>query len=148
MATDYWPSEEREIVPGLSIGFAYCELAVAEGAAVKVGTPAASQVRVTTAAAKGDGIAIALKAGAAGATIPVAWSGVIKVVVDGNSGNVANIAMGDFLINSAEYGCVKAQVDVIGRLKLFGGSSYILGMALHASTVLGDEILMVLGKCI
>jgi len=133
---DFWPSEEREIVPGLSIGFAYCEAAVAEGAPVKVGaTTTAGRVQVTTAAAI-----------AAYAYIPVAYSGVIKMTVC----NETNIACGNLVLNSAEAGVGLANADIIIHNSFYpwmGGDSHVLGLALQAATNQGDEILVLIGHC-
>ena len=144
---DFWPSEEREIVPGLSIGFAYCEAAVAEGAPVKVGaTTTAGRVQVTTAAAVGDSFAVAMKYGAAYAYIPVAYSGVIKMTVC----NETNIACGQLVLNSAEAGVGLANADIIIHNSFYpwmGGASHVLGLALQAATNQGDEILVLIGHC-
>jgi len=148
MATDWYPDEEREIVQGFNIGFCYCDAAVAEGAAVKKGTSASGRVAVTTAAAVGDGIGVALKAGSAGSYIPVCTYGLIKMTC----ANATAITIGDFVMNSAESGVIGgAHVNAKGtstNVKLFGGSSYVLGMALQTSTAISDEILVLVGKCI
>jgi len=143
--TDYWPDEEGLIVAGLDIGFATATAAVAEGAPCKVGTSAASVVAVTTGAALGDGVAVALKAIAAGAIGPICLTGVMKMT----SAQTAAINNGEFVMSSAEGGVVHQTVEWGGTttgLKLFGGASYILGMALQSSAVKGDEILVWIGK--
>jgi len=146
MATDYWPSEKGLIVPGFEIGFCYCNGTIAEGQCVKMGTPASGRFAVNTAAASGDGIGVALKAGESTAYIPVCFYGVCKM--DAYSSTA--ITAGDFVINSAEAGVLTLPDDKsgIGNLKLYGGNSYVLGMALQTSAADGDNILVLVGKCI
>jgi hypothetical protein len=146
MATDYWPSEKGLIVPGFEIGFCYCDGTIAEGQCVKMGTPGAGKFAVTTAAASGDGIGVALKVGGAAKYIPVCFYGVCKM--DAYSSTA--ITAGDFVINSAESGVLTFPDDKsgIGNLKLLGGNSYVLGMALQTSAADGDNILVLVGKCL
>lgn len=141
--TDFWPSEKGLIVEGLTIGFFYCTAAVAEGAPCKMGTPASGRIAVTTAAAFGDAMLVALKAGGIGETIPCAESGVMKMTV----AQAAAVTAGDFVMNSAEVGVKIGQGGSNSTLlKLFGGDSYVLGMALQTSAAASDEILVLLGK--
>jgi len=143
--TDYWPDEEGLIVHGLDIGFAYADAAVAEGAAVKFGTSASGRVAITTAAGIGDGFAVALKAIGAGEYGPIALTGVMKMT----AAQTAAINIGEFVMNSAEGGVIHQTVDHTGTstgLKLFGGASYVFGVALQASAAKGDEILIFVGR--
>jgi hypothetical protein len=143
--SDLWSSEEREIVPGLKVGFAYADAAVAEGFACKIGTTAANRFAVTTAAGIADGLYVALKAIAATGYGPVALSGIVKMVTC----NSANIAQGALVQNSAEAGISGIGTDVLTMMSLwalFGGSSHILGQALQAATNQGDEILVAIGR--
>ena len=146
MATDYWPSEKGNIVPGFEIGFCYCDGTIAEGQCVKMGTPAASRFAVNKAAASGDGIGVALKAGSSGTYIPVCFYGVCKM----DAYSATAITAGDFVINSAELGVLTFPDDStgIGNLKLFGGNSYVLGMALQTTDADGEMLLVLVGKCI
>jgi len=141
--TDFWPSEEGVIVEGLSIGYFYCTAAVAEGAPCKMGTVSSGVIAVTTAAAFGDGMLVALKAAGVNETVPCVESGVMKMIAIDDSA----VTAGDFVMNSAETG-VKGGMGTANStaLKLFGGSSYVLGMALQTSAASGDEILVLLGK--
>lgn len=143
--TDYWPDEEGLIVHGIDIGFATAVAAIAEGAPCKVGTSASGAVSVTTAAGIGDAVAVALKAIGAGAVGPIAYSGVMKMT----AAQTAAINIGEFVMNSSEGGVIHQTVAWGGTatgLKLFGGASYVLGMALQASAAKEDEILVLLGK--
>lgn len=146
MATDYWPTEELAINVWGDFGFAYADGAITEGKPVKLGTSAASRVAVAAGAAKGDAIGIALKAAAAaGDYIPVALSGIVKVVVASCPVGVDTVANGDFVMNSATW-VVPVGLDLENQGKAFGGSSYVLGLALQAGTTDSDEILILLGR--
>ena len=143
--TDLWSSEEREIVPGLKVGFAYADAAVAEGYGCKIGTTVANRFAVTTAAAVADALYVELKAIAASSYGPVALSGIVKVVTC----NSDNITQGLLVQNSAEAGISGIATGVYtmqAKWALFGGSSHILGQALQAATNQGDEILVAIGR--
>ena len=139
---DFWPSEEGLIVPGLDIGFMTATAAVAEGAPAKMGTPSAGVIAVTTAAAIGDAWCVALKAIGAGAMGPVCLTGIMKMT----SAQTAAITAGEFVMNSSEAGVIHETSTTIAGLVLFGGSSYVLGLALQTTTVKNDEILIWIGK--
>lgn len=142
---DYWSSEEREIVPGLKVGFAYADAAVAEGYGCKVGTTAANRFAVTTAAGIGDALYVALKAIGASSYGPVALSGIVKMIMC----NSVNIAQGALVINSAEAGISGLATELIihqSFYALFGGSCHILGQALQGGTTQNDEILVAIGR--
>lgn len=142
MATDFWPDEEGLIVQGLDIGFFTASGIVTEGKPVKLGTGAAGLIKCQNGAAVGDAFGIALKSASTGAMVPVAITGVIKVLVDGNT--PSSIVTGDFLMNSALV--VIDPTITSATLKVFEGSSYVLGVALQPSTAASDEILILLGK--
>lgn len=144
MATDYWPSNEGLIVPGLDIGFFLAAATVTEGKPVKLATGTAGYIKCQNGAALGDACAVALKSADANEYVPVAMSGVMKVVVDGNTPQA--ITTGHFLMNSALIVIEPNINDGATDLVVFGGSSYVLGMALQPSSAANDEILMVLGK--
>ena len=143
MATDWWPSEEGIIVEGLTF-FGYCEAAIAEGAPCKVGaTTTAGRLQITTATGLGDAQLVALKKGAQYDTIPVAESGLMKMINDQD----ANISAGEFVMNSVEGGVATGEsVTNSTKLALFGGTSYVLGMSLQTTTAKHDEIIVLLGK--
>lgn len=145
--TDQWSQAPvgSVVASGFEIGFAYCTAGVTEGYAVKVGTHATDLVAVTVSAAIGDGIGIALKTGSAGDTVSVLFYGVMKL--DTSSA----VTLGRFVCN-ASGGATVVQTTAVGsddhaKYVLFGGASYVLGMALQTATS-GDEILILIGKCI
>jgi len=107
-----------------------------------MGTVGASLIAVTTATGFGDAMLVALKAAGAGERVPCCESGVMKMIAiyDGA------VTAGEFVMNSAETGVKCGEDPTTTNLKLFGGSSYVLGMALQTSAATGDEILVLLGK--
>jgi len=148
--TDLWSSEELEIVPTYSIGFFYANATVTEGGPQKFATGVAGAIKCEDATAHGDAFGIALKAASTGEWATVAVHGLIKCKVDGSAKNWNNIATGDFLINSGAAYLVKPGWTTTSpatlNLKVFGGNSYVMGLAFQPSTVIGDEILVLLGK--
>lgn len=145
--TDQWtkvPTGQPICAGHYEIGFCYCTAGVTEGYVVKVGTHATDYVPVTVSAAIGDGIGVALKTGAAGEYVPVLFYGAIKLDTS------AAVTIGKFVVN-ASGGATVVQIcpvgsDISATLKVFGGSSYVLGLALQTATS-GDEIVVLVGKC-
>jgi hypothetical protein len=143
MATDYWPDEEGYIVEGLTIGFCYADAAIGEMDAVQVTGTTAGRVRVATSAATGDSQGVALKAaGAAGAYIPVAFTGVVKMTA------ACSISVGDLVAGAITGDSVIEFDDESDNLTGLGGSAWLLGMALQAAATTGDEILVLLGRSV
>lgn len=146
-ATDYWPSEEGMIVEGLVFfAEAYTGKTIAENAPTVISaTTPAGQIYVETANGIGDAMFVALKAADPGDQLPIAESGLMKMT----DAQTAAIASGEFVMNSHEDGVIHPTVPAGGedQLKVFGGASYILGMAMQDSTtVKGSEIIVLLGK--
>jgi len=147
MATDYWPDQDGRISDGFTIGYCYADSTdITAGGYVKVGSPASGRVAVTVAAAVGDAIGVILKAPVVeGEHIPVLFYGVMKLT-QSSVGDTTTV--GEFVMNSANSGFVHMAVPLWSGLVLGGGASYILGMALQTTTANGDEILVLVGKCI
>ena len=139
MAVDYWPDEEGSIVDGLICGFCYADGAIAEGRIVTWGTSAASRVAVKASTAVGDGIRIALKdASGAGAIIPVAFSGIVKVT----TGETLTIGL---LLTSLSSVYV-ASLGTSDNLNLNEGASKCIGCLMQGGADDdGDEMLALLG---
>jgi hypothetical protein len=150
MATDYYPQEEGAVWDAQSyILPCYPDGAISEVSSVKPGTTVAGRISVIVSAALGDGIGIALRAstGAGAPTrIPILFYGVCKVTTTANVS-----AMGEFFMNhstttfSGATGCGTVQYAAT-CLKVAGGGSYIMGMALQADAAGSGEILLLVGK--
>jgi hypothetical protein len=138
MVTDWYPDEEGSIVDGLICGFCYADGAIGEGNIVKWGTSAAGRVAVAASTAVGDGIGVALKeASGAGAYIPVAFSGIVKMTVD------ETLAIGDLVISESV-----TQIVGVGdstTLTINSATQKIIGCLMQASTDEDDEVLVLLG---
>ena len=143
MGTDYWPDEDTNpIVDFGSIGFFYAAGTVTAGYPVKLATGTAGYIKCQNTSAAGDSIGIALKSASSGEWVPVAIFGLVKLVADGST---TNIATGDIVYSNGSGKVVKAD-STYTNYKLFGGNYYALGIALHPSTASDDEILVLLGK--
>jgi len=142
MGTDYWPQEEGYIVEGSPVMMCRATAAIGEMSCVKLGTTAVGVVQVTASAAAGDSIGVALRAAtAANQMIPVAFGGIVKMIVGGTLGLQAPcISQG---VDTAEVLDTGTSVDIIlGD----NGTQRILGTTLHAGVTLADEILVLLGR--
>lgn len=142
--TDLWPDEEGLIVAGLDVGFFYANNTVTEGSPVKLATGTSGYIKCQNGAAVGDAIGVALKSASSTEYVPIALTGVIKIVMC--TGGEGAVTTGDFLINSLTQVCKASGAST--NYKAFGGSSYMLGLALQPGTATGDELLMWLGKTV
>ena len=138
VTVDWYPDEEGSIVDGLICGFCYADGALAEGNIVKWGTSAVGRVAVIVSAAVGDGIGVALKAASgAGAYVPVAFSGIVKMLVN------ETLAIGDLVLNLDTI-----SIGGIGDSNTLCINSFtqkILGCIMQASADDEDEVLVLLG---
>lgn len=148
--TDLYPSEEGHISDGLVIGFAkiYAGSADVElHEAVNIGTTAVSGwVSVGAAAADGDAIGIAMKAGSAGDVIPVCFYGVVKLVAGTaiTAGQVLrNDALGTYILDLADLSTGNVESIFVGDNGT--GTAFRLGMALQPGAASGDEFLCLVG---
>ena len=139
MAVDYWPDEEGSIVDGFICGFCYADGAIGEGEIVTWGTSAAGRVAVIVSSAVGDGIGVALKeAGAAGAIIPVAFSGIVKLTAG------ETMAIGELITNLSD--TLIASMGTSDTWCANEGVSHILGCTMQAGADDdGDELLCLIG---
>jgi hypothetical protein len=139
VAVDYYPDEEGSIVDGLICGFCYADAAVDEGQIVKWGTSASGRVAVTSGAAVGDGIGVALKtASGAGAIIPVAFSGIVKMTT------AETLAIGELVISASSLAVVG--VGASTTITINSATQKILGCTMQAGlSDDGDELLVLLG---
>jgi len=146
MVTDKWPDEEGVIVDGIIIGFAEAGATVVEGRGVDFGTSATGKVVCTTPSAIGDSWGVALKGATVGLMVPVAISGVVKMVSTGTF-NAGEMVMGG-AVGRAQIGNAAANTTALQMFAAAGATtgSYILGMALQEATAEGDEVLIALGK--
>lgn len=136
--TDNWDTQEGVIVKGLIAGFCYADNAIAEGSFVKLGSSAANRLPVDATAAVGDSIGIAMRAASAtGDIIPVSFSGIVKVMTG------ETLLIGDIIIGAGATGLV-FHVGASTTLKLNSATQYIVGIALQAVAVPGDELLILL----
>lgn len=149
MVTDYYPSEEGYICDGNVIGFAKVQAAIELHEVVYVhGTNVSEYVSVAPAAADGDGCAVALKAGAAGDYIPVAFFGVIKMKVGAaiaENDQVINDSLGTYILPLPTY--THDEMTALKGLTVTG-SVMRLGVALQRGPTSGDEILVLVGRII
>jgi hypothetical protein len=148
--TDYWPQEEGAIFDAESY-ILPCrpDDTISELSSVKVGTTVAGRISVTVSAALGDGIAIALKAATSAGVptrIPCIFYGVCKVTY-GQSGTA--VTMGSFVMNSITTTFLTNDCGgfTTSDMKVFGGASYVMGMALQACAAGTDEGIILVGKC-
>lgn len=136
--TDYYPDEEGSIVDGLICGFCYADAAVGEGQIVKWGTSASGRVAVTSGAAAGDGIGVALKAASgAGVYIPVAFSGIVKMTT------AETLAIGELVISASSLAIVG--IGGSNTLTINSATQKILGCTMQACVAPADELLVLLG---
>ncbi len=136
--TDLWDTQEGVIVKGLIAGFCYADAAIGEGDFVKLGTSAANRLPVAVTAAVGDSIGIAMKAAdAAGDIIPVAFSGIVKVMAG------ETLVIQDIVIGFGATANV-ASVGASTTLKLNSATQWIVGISLQAAAAPGDELLILL----
>lgn len=147
MVTDRWPDEEGYIVEGIVIGFCEAGNTLTANRGCARGTAATGKIVVTTPAGVGDSVGVALKAASAGEKVPVAFSGVIKMVSTGT------FNAGEFITGGAagraKCGQAAANTSSLNLFKAAGSTgSYILGMALQTAAAEGDECLILLGKCV
>ncbi len=146
---DYYPQEEGAVFDANSyIIPCYPDGAISEMSSVKLGTTVSGRISVIVSSALGDGCGIALKAATgAGAPsrIPIIFYGIVKVT-GGSAGTV--ITTQTFIINSITTAFVGTGTCAAANVKLFGGASYIMGMALQTTAAGTDEFLLLVGKCI
>ena len=136
--TDYYPDEEGSIVDGFICGFCYADAAVGEGQIVKWGTSASGRVAVTSGAAVGDGIGVALKAASgAGVYIPVAFSGIVKMTT------AETLAIGELVISASSLAIVG--IGGSNTLTINSATQKILGCTMQACVAPADELLVLLG---
>jgi len=136
--TDYYPDEEGSIVDGLICGFCYADAAVGEGQIVTWGTSASGRVAVTPGAAIGDGIGVALKAASgAGAYIPVAFSGIVKMTT------AETLAIGALVISNSSLAVVGMGAST--TITINSATQKILGCTMQACVAPADELLVLLG---
>ncbi len=147
MVTDKWPQEEGLIVEGLVIGFAEAGNTCTEGRGVAFGTAATNKVVVTSPSATGDSFGVCLRTqSTAGNKVPIALSGVMKMVSTGTFNN------GEFVMGGAagraRIGNAAANTSKLQLFAAAGASrgTYILGLALQTATAEGDECLILLGR--
>ena len=141
-AADYWPQEEGYIVEGSPVMMCVSGGAITEMACVKLSATTAGQVTVSTNAAWGDSIGVALRdVSAAGKMVPVAFHGVIKMLAD------ATLALGQQVCNQAAGGNKIIDTPTSANLLLGDdGSAYVLGTTLQEAADDEDEILVLLGR--
>ena len=141
---DYWPQEEGYIVEGAPVMMCLAGGAIAEMATVKLSATAAGVVTVAASAAAGDSQGVALRAAASGAMVPVAFKGIVKMIVGGTLALGAPcISNGATDPNTSEVCDTGTSADVIlGD----NGTQRILGLTLQAGVTLADEILVLLGR--
>jgi hypothetical protein len=141
MATDLWPAQEGVIQDGLICGFAEAGATITEGDFVTYGTSAASKfvvIPATSAAGTiGDGFGYAMKAAATGEKLPVAITGIVKVSVD------ETLVIGSLVLSESATDC--AGIGTSEKLDINSATQRILGTLIQATTVPGDEALMILG---
>jgi len=139
MAVDYWPDEEGSIVDGFICGFCYADGAIGEGRIVKWGTSASGRVAVAASTAVGDGIGVCLKdAGAAGAIVPVAFSGIVKLTAG------ETLSIGNLIVNLSSI--YIAGMGASTTLFLNSHTQHVLGCTMQAGADDdGDELLCLLG---
>jgi len=138
LVTDWYPDEEGSIVDGLICGFCYADGAVALGNCVTWGTSASGRVAVKASVAVGDGIGIALKAASgAGEYIPVAFSGIVKLMVD------ETLGIGELVISQSSIALVG--VGDSDTLYINSATQMIIGCIMQESTDESDEVLTLLG---
>ena len=143
--TDHWSKQTGLIVPGFEIGFCTATAAVTEGYGVKVGTHVTQTVPITLSAGVGDSVGVVLKTAGIGEICPVCFYGVMRM------DTTSAVTIGNFVIGASGgatvLGIQAAGGNTYANYKAFGGASYILGMALQTATS-GDEILILIGKCL
>ena len=139
MAVDYYPDEEGSIVDGFICGFCYADAACNANEIVTWGTSASGRVAVTPSAIRGDGIGVALKAAAdTGSIIPVAFSGIVKLVTN------ETMTIGNFVTSQSSI-AVSAE-RTAASMCLNAGTHTILGCTMQAGADDdGDEMLVLLG---
>ena len=150
MATDWWPSEERAIFEDAAFILpCYPEDTIPEGSCVKAGTTSAGRITVKVSTALGDAGGVALRAGDTGVpqAIPVLFYGAVKMLTSNGTANVTMFKMVMNSITTSVTPCTNIGTWEITDSAAFAGASHILGMALQASTATGDEIVILVGKC-
>lgn len=147
--TDLYPSEEGYITDGNVIGFCKVQAAIELHESVFIhGTAVSGTISVAPAAGDGDGIAIALREGAAGDYIPVCFHGVVKLIAGDT------LTGGDQLINDALGTYVLPMPNTTAtNATIFRGINYTgvrvrLGVALQNGAASGDELLVLVGRVI
>jgi len=146
MATDWYPSQEGRIVDGVTLN-CIAETAVAEGDCVKFGTSTSGQITVVPATAHGDAFGIAIRAAGVGIPVPVLVYGLYKCTV---STVAAAVEQGHACMNYTNaYISDVDDLAVVEAVSIaFSGACIILGMIMQTSTASGDEVLVLVGKCI
>ena len=141
MGTDYWPQEEGYIVEGNPVMMCKAGGAITEMAAVKLTTATSGFVNVLVNAAVGDSIGVALRSAASGQMVPVAFGGIVKMIVGGT------LALGAPVITEGDGS--SAVIDTGTSVDIMigdNGTQRILGLTLQAGVTLADEILVLLGR--
>jgi len=148
--TDYWPQEEGAVFDAEAyILPCYPEGGITELSSVKPGaSTTAGRIDVVVSAALGDGIGVALKTASSGGVpsrIPILFYGAMKVTF-GQSGTA--VTMGAFVMNCITTAFITTDAGTFyyDDLKVFGGSSYVMGMTLQACAAGTDEGLILVGK--
>ncbi len=103
-------------------------------------------VSVGAAAADGDAIGVALKAGSAGDVIPVCFYGVMKLKAGGaiTAGQILrNDALGTYVLDIADLATGNAVPVYVGDNGT--GTAFRLGMALQKAASSGDDFLVLVG---
>jgi hypothetical protein len=149
--TDRWNKKDGVLFDFKCILPCTASTVILEGSCVTVTTTQTDgEIEVAPSTVLGDGIGVATRAAAAdGDTIPVLFYGVYKMMV---AGTANSILMGSMVMNSITT-TVAAVKDCgtwgVAQSIAFGGTSYILGMALCKGSTGGtEEIPILVGKCI
>ncbi len=132
--------------PGIVIGFFTAAGTVTEARAQKYAANTAGNIKCQDAGtARGDAnCGVALKDASTGGLVPVLVYGVCKMEADGTT----DIDAGDFVQNEATSNDMIECDTTSTNYKLFGSIYYVFGQAMQKATEDGDEILVLVGKCI
>lgn len=140
--SDYWPQEEGYIVEGSPVMMCKSAGTITEMACVLCSATASGVVTVDHSTVWGDCIGVALRASTAtGQMIPVAFSGIVKMLAD------ATLALGQQVCNQAGESNKIIDTPTSANLLLGdNGTAYVLGTTLQAAADDEDEILVLLGR--
>ena len=147
--TDLYPSEEGYISDGYVIGYCKCQAAVELHDTVYIhGTAVSGTISIAPTTVDSTGVAVTLKAGAAGDYVPVCFFGVVKLMAGDT------LTVGDCLINDSlgTYVLPLPNVTATNATKYRGlnntGTLFRLGFALQNGAASGDELLAMIGRII